>query len=243
LAGFNGLNRASASRLGFSKGSLTPAALVQRHQLVVLGNAGDSLTVSGGGGETWSNIGTLKGSGAFAGLFNVWNSSKGLAQLLVHSAITHSFAFTGTDAPDDLQGTTEKDLLSGGGGNDTLAGGLGLDTLSGGDGNDTFRFLAAPATADRDRITDFVSGVDRLSFSRAAFAGFGRQTTLQATQFAAGPGLTTASTAKQRFLYDTTSGILRFDPDGTGRGTAREVVQLGLINHPLLAATDVVLNS
>jgi hypothetical protein len=243
LAGFNTINQATASRLGFSKGSLTPPALVQRHQLVVLGNAGDSLTVRGGGGESWTSIGTLEGSGAFAGLFNVWNSSKGLAQLLVHNAIALSFAFTGTAGPDNLQGTTERDSLSGGAGNDTLTGGLGPDTLSGGGGNDTFRFVTAPVTADRDRLTDFVSGVDKLLFSRAAYAGFGRQTTLQATQFAAGPGLTTASTTKQRFLYDTTSGILRFDPDGTGRGTALEVVQLGSISHPLLAATDVVLNS
>ena len=205
-------------------------------------SVGDSLTVRCPVPFSWSNSGTLNGSGAFAGRFNVWNSGTGRVQLLVNAAISHSFAFSGTADNDIIEGTTGNDDITGAGGNDTLNGGAGLDTLSGGAGSDTFRFLHGPGPANRDLILDFVSGSDKLSFSRAAYAGFGRQTTLRATQFAAAAGLTTANTASQRFLYDTSSGILRFDPDGTGDAAALEVARLGPLSHPLLAAADVLLS-
>jgi Ca2+-binding RTX toxin-like protein len=175
-----------------------------------------------------------------------------LAQLLVHSSITHRFAFNGTADPDNLQGTSLPDVitgaagadsLSGGLGNDTLNGGLGNDTLSGGNGNDTFRFLNVPGAANRDQITDFVSASDILSFSRATFSGFGSQTTLNPNQFAAAPGLIAAKTSSQRFLYDTTTGLLRFDRDGTGVAPPLEVAQLGLLSHPTLQAADILLTS
>ena len=243
LGGFNGLNRANAASLGFSKGSLSFPVLERRHQLLINGNGGDSLTVSATGSLTWTKAGTITGSGAFAGSFNVWNSGTGLAQLLVHSSIAHSFAFNGTADADNLQGTTLPDGITGAAGADTLSGGLGNDILSGGDGNDTFRFLTAPAAANRDRITDFVSGSDILSFSRATYSGFGRQTALNPNQFAAAPGLIAAKTSSQRFLYDTTTGLLRFDRDGTGVAAPLEVAQLGLLTHPTLQAADILLTS
>ncbi len=58
---------------------------------------------------------------------------------------------------DTLQGGTQDDLLQGGG---------GKDTLSGGDGSDVFRFTLAsdsPAGTERDTITDFVIGQDRIN--------------------------------------------------------------------------------
>jgi hypothetical protein len=61
-------------------------AIQRRHQLLITGNAGDSLSVANG---SWFNVGTLTGSGAFAGTtFNVFNSATGLAQLIVASAIS-----------------------------------------------------------------------------------------------------------------------------------------------------------
>jgi serralysin len=242
LTGFNWLNRATAASLGLAAGSVALPLLERRHQLLITGNAGDSLTVGCPIPFSWTNTGTINGSGAFAGRFNVWNSGTGRIQLLVNAAISHTFAFSGTAADESIEGTTGNDDITGAGGNDTLSGGPGLDTLSGGAGSDTFRFLNAPGPANRDLILDFVSGSDKLSFRRAAHPGFGRQTTLRSTQFAAAAGLTTATTASQRFLYDTSSGILRFDPDGTGGASAMEVAQLGPLSHPLLAATDVLLS-
>jgi len=243
LTGFNGLNRSNAASLGFAKGSLSVPVLERRHQLLINGNGDDSLTVSVTGPLTWTKAGTISGSGAFAGSFNVWNSGSGLAQLLVNTSIAHSFAFNGTADPDNLQGTTLPDVITGAAGPDSLSGGLGIDTLSGGDGNDTFRFLTTPGAANRDLITDFVSASDILSFSRATYSGFGRQTTLNPNQFAAAPGLIAAKTSSQRFLYDTTTGLLRFDRDGTGVAAPLEVAQLGLLTHPTLQAADILLTS
>ncbi|MFW6730722.1 MAG: beta strand repeat-containing protein [Synechococcus sp.] len=86
VASFNWLNNASANGLGFASGTFAITAQQQRHQLMITGNAGDSLTASNG---LWINAGTLTGSGAFAGsTFNVFNSTTGLSQLIVNSALT-----------------------------------------------------------------------------------------------------------------------------------------------------------
>jgi hypothetical protein len=87
LTGFNWLNSATAAALGFSNGSYSLLATEQRHQLLITGNAGDSLTALDG---RWANAGTITGSGTFAGTFNVWNSNAGLGQLIVSSALTTS---------------------------------------------------------------------------------------------------------------------------------------------------------
>jgi len=91
LAGFNWLNSTTAADLGFSSGTYTLPATSARHQLLITGNAGDSLTGLDG---TWSNAGTISGSGSFgatfSGSFNVLESSTGLAQLFVHNSITRT---------------------------------------------------------------------------------------------------------------------------------------------------------
>ena len=84
LTGFNGINRDTASGLGFASGSYSFAAIEDRHQLVVTGNAGDSLTVADG---IWTNLGTVT-SGSL--IYNAWNSNSGLVQLLVNSSLTTS---------------------------------------------------------------------------------------------------------------------------------------------------------
>ena len=55
LAGFNWLNSATASALGFSSGSFSLPATQKRHQLLITGNTGDSLSVTNG---VWVNAGT-----------------------------------------------------------------------------------------------------------------------------------------------------------------------------------------
>ena len=90
LSGFNWLNSDTASGLGRTGGTYTLPGVERRHQLLVGGNAGDSLSVSAG--TTWSNAGTAIFSGVsggpLAGTYNVWNSASGLAQLLVATSLT-----------------------------------------------------------------------------------------------------------------------------------------------------------
>jgi Ca2+-binding RTX toxin-like protein len=134
---------------------------------------------------------------------------------------------TGGSAADTLTGDGLANTLAGNGGNDTLSGLGGNDTLTGSDGNDTFLFSIAPnSSTNRDTITDFISATDKLSFSRTVYGGFGTQTALTSGQFASGANLTAASNANQRFIYDTNSGILRFDSDGSGATASIEVAVL-----------------
>ena len=88
LAPFSWINSTTASGLGRTGGTYAFSDPEQRHQLVITGNSGDSLSVSDG---TWSNAGTASFSGAFSGLsgsYNVWNL--GFHQLLVHSSLSTS---------------------------------------------------------------------------------------------------------------------------------------------------------
>jgi RHS repeat-associated protein len=151
----------------------------------------------------------------------------------------------GGDGNDTLIGGTGIDILNGGAGNDTLIGGQGSDTLTGGSGRDTFRFTSAPHTNDTDLITDFISGTDKLSFSKAAFTGFGSQTKLTTGQFVVGAGLSAATSPIQCFLFDTNTRLLHFDSDGSGIAQALTVAQFSSASpsHPLLLATDFILTS
>lgn len=65
---------------------------------------------------------------------------------------------------DTLNGDGGNDTVNGGAGNDTINGGTGFDTLTGGEGADTFTI----ASADGDRITDFVAGTDVLNLDVGA---------------------------------------------------------------------------
>ena len=84
LSGFSTINSATAAGLGFSSGTYQLGLTETRHQLVVTGNAGDSLMVTDG---SWTNLGTVTTS---SGIFNVWNSGSGLSQLLVNSLLSTS---------------------------------------------------------------------------------------------------------------------------------------------------------
>jgi Ca2+-binding RTX toxin-like protein len=66
---------------------------------------------------------------------------------------------TGNSGDNFLYGLGGSDTLSGGAGNDTLRGGLGADVLTGGAGADKFLFEKG---GGNDRITDFISGTDKI---------------------------------------------------------------------------------
>ncbi len=98
LARFNWLNSSTAPSVGFSSGTFTIPSLSQRRQLLITGNAGDRFDVIDG---LWTNAGTINGTDAFPGTFNVWNSDQGFAQLIVDAAIR-----TPTLSPPAITGIT-----------------------------------------------------------------------------------------------------------------------------------------
>ena len=123
---------------------------------------------------------------------------------------------TGNALANTLAGTASNNTLNGGAGADILNGGAGVDTLTGGLGADSFRFDAHGA-ANTDLITDFnIAEGDRIALSATVFTGIGAAgASLTAVQFRSGAGVVTANARDQRILFNTTTGALFWDADGS----------------------------
>jgi serralysin len=142
---------------------------------------------------------------------------------------------TGRDGQNDIiTGNAAANTLSGLSGNDVLVGGLGNDTLNGGTGQDIFRFDTKPnAATNMDTIIGFIAADDTIQLENAYFTALTTTGTLAAGAFNTG---TAATQADDRIIYNTTTGALLYDADGTG-GTA--AVQFALLSaHPALSAVD-----
>ncbi|EEW24098.1 M10 family metallopeptidase C-terminal domain-containing protein [Rhodobacter ferrooxidans] len=139
------------------------------------------------------------------------------------SANVENLTLTGAAAINGY-GNTLANQISGNSGNNVLNGGAGNDTLSGGAGADVFIFNTAPSAANIDRITDFAAVNDTIYLGSAVFAGLAAGG-LAATAFASNlTGL--ATDALDRIIYESDTGRLMFDADGTGAGAG---VQFGLL--------------
>ena len=69
---------------------------------------------------------------------------------------------------------------------------------------------------------------DRLVFDDAVFASLGTVgSTINASAFVAGAGLTVGQDADDRLVFDTAAGNLYYDVDGSGTGSAVLLVHLG----------------
>jgi Ca2+-binding RTX toxin-like protein len=137
--------------------------------------------------------------------------------------------FTGT-------GNALANVLTGGAGNDVLNGAAGNDVLVGGAGNDVFVFNAAPGAANVDAVNDFASGLDRLRLDNAVFTAIGPDGALNAAAFNAGD-FTSGQDASDRLIYNTTTGALYYDRDGSGAAASVQIATL--VDHPTLLATDI----
>lgn len=135
-----------------------------------------------------------------------------------------------------LAGRDGNDLLTALDGDDVLSGGNGNDTMNGGIGADAFVFTsAAHNTKNFDVIDDFVAVDDGLYFDDAVFklTGTGAETemrsykfkALDAIQFQSGEG-SAALNKNVRLIYETDTGILYYDADGSKSGKAIRVAEL-----------------
>jgi len=145
----------------------------------------------------------------------------------------------GAGFSDSIKGTAVAEALEGREGNDTLSGMGGNDTLSGGTGSDSFVFAAAPSSTNVDLVTDFVPGSDKAAFDNAVFTALGTDGNFVAgdARFAAGAGFTSGRDASDRIVYNTTTGQLFYDADGSGAEAAQLVATLQ--GAPAIAATDI----
>ncbi|HCW61161.1 MULTISPECIES: calcium-binding protein [Sphingobium] len=139
-----------------------------------------------------------------------------------------SISLLGHGGDDTLQGSRFGDLLDGGAGSDRLTGGGGADRFHFGD--------VLNAATNVDTILDFQKGVDVIELDDAVFAGLNLGK-LDASAFVANAS-GTATSADQRIIYDTDSGQLFYDADGSLGGAA---VLFGMVaGHPPLTGADFV---
>ena len=145
----------------------------------------------------------------------------------------------GNDDANKLVGLGGNDELKGSDGNDRLYGGLGNDTLVGGAGKDQFFFDTKPnASTNHDVIADFKNlseNNDTIYLDDAIFTtlvnrelggAFQQNTTGLATQ------------ADDRIIYETDTGNLFYDSNGTAAGGS--VLFATLTGHPTITVSDFI---
>ena len=199
---------------------------------VLNGKHGADVMTGYGGDDTYhvDDAGDVVTELADEGMDTVYSylSSYTLGDYIENGRIVSSTgaSLTGNDLDNALTGST---------GADTLIGGLGNDVLFGGASGDTLVFDAALGADNVDKVYGFVSGEDQLHLDNAIFTSLTTTGALSADQFVSGAGAT-AQDANDFVLYDTTTGYLYYDADGSG---ATEAIQFAtLVGTPSITDAD-----
>ena len=141
----------------------------------------------------------------------------------------------GNPLNNSITGNAGANSLQGLAGNDVLNGGASKDSLWGGLGDDTFLFKTALSPSNLETIMDFSVGVDTIMLENAIFKTLPAGA-LASTAFFVGAQ---AHDANDRIIYNSATGALLYDPDGTGSQAA---VQFATVrNSPALTYTDFVI--
>jgi Ca2+-binding RTX toxin-like protein len=158
---------------------------------------------------------------------------------LVQSSVNHTLATNVENltltAGTNINGTgnTLANVIVGGSGNNFIDGKLGNDTLTGGAGNDQFLFTTTLGASNIDTITDFSVPNDTIRLDDAIFTGLTPGNYITAAQFVIGA---VATSATHRIIYDSATGELYFDADGSGAGATKQFATLS--TGLALTATD-----
>lgn len=119
---------------------------------------------------------------------------------------TSSIDLTGNEIAQASHGNAGSNVINGKGGN---------DSLTGGGGNDVFVFdTALNASANVDRITDFVVGSDMIELAHAVFQALPNGD-LDASAFHVGAA---AASASDHIIYNPANGALYYDSNGGAAG-------------------------
>jgi len=125
---------------------------------------------------------------------------------------TAAIALTGNEFSQTIAGNAGVNLLDGKGGSDVLYGFAGADT---------FAFTTVLGAGNVDAIADFVAGTDKIGLDDAIFSAIGGS--LGAGAFVIGNG---AGDADDRIIYNSATGALFYDADGSGAGAAVQFAAL-----------------
>jgi Ca2+-binding RTX toxin-like protein len=204
---------------------------------LLIGGAGADKLIGGTGSDTASYITATTGISAHLAKPSVnAGDAKGDTYSSVENIVGSRFAdkITGDingnrlsagSGNDTIAGGSGKDSLKGEAGNDTLNGGLDNDTLSGGTGNDTFVFNTALSALNVDTLSDFRVVDDIFHLENAVFTKLTTAGVLSASQFTANvKGVALDST--DRIIYETDTGKLLYDSNGSAAGGAIQFAKL-----------------
>jgi len=173
----------------------------------------DTKIVEGSGGGTadrvMAGVDYALGAGVRVEILST-NGSKGL------SAIN----LTGNEFSQTIWGNSGDNRIDGKGGADILKG-LG--------GADTFVFSTAPGSGNVDQIADFKSGVDTIEMVRGELSGEPYATlpsNASSGAFFWASATGQAHDSNDRIIYNTETGALYYDADGSGSGAAVQFATL-----------------
>ena len=157
----------------------------------------------------------------------------------------------GQDGNDVLQGRLGFDILLGGSGNDTINGGQGRDRINGGAGNDE---LTGGASIDRfifntnqefdsqdigiDQINDFNSGQDIIVLDLSTFTALDSSPGIGLSEDDFAIVSSDAATAEAEIVYNSASGALYYNTNGTADGFGTGAQFATLDGSPDLVAND-----
>jgi Ca2+-binding RTX toxin-like protein len=199
---------------------------------LLVGNAGANILNGGGGIDTMRGLAggdryyidhaadviqETAGNGADRALASTSYQLK--AGVHVEELFTTSAA--GVDAI-NLFGNTFANKIVGNAGSNIINGGGGADTLSGYLGNDVFFFDTALGAGNIDTITDFSVVNDTIKLENSVFTGLANGV-LAASAFHVGAA---AADASDRIVYNSATGALSFDGDGSGGSAAQQFATL-----------------
>jgi len=152
----------------------------------------------------------------------------------------------GDDGNDVLHGETSTSMagLDGGAGNDTLIAGR-TGAMTGGGGADSFVYNNE-LTLGGSTIADFGSGTDKIHLDARVMTALGATGNFAAddVRFYSAAGATSGHDSDDRVIYDTSTGHLFYDADGSGSGAARFITTVSNANAPAtVVATDIAVDN
>ncbi len=212
---------------------------------MLIGTTGDD-TLSGGAGNDRYTVNSANDSvveNASEGTDSVFSTiSYTLADNIENLTIGGSDGIYGNgNAMDNiLIGNEAANALDGKEGNDTINGGGGADTLTGGSGLDVFIIDIRGASGSFVTITDFSAADDTISLGGRHMHDTSIGAIALSSDYFVANQTGVAVDSNDYVIYNTATGALYIDIDGSGATSAVQIALLGVDSHPTISVADFV---